>query len=379
MTRTLTVALATFAAACTIVPPATAAPPATAPQLGSLMKAAKQVEKARGLVITEEDEIKLGAAVSEKVRTRYGVVQDAGVHRYVTLVGAVAAVSSKRANLPWTFIVLDTDGVNAFATPGGFIHITRGALGLLTNEAELAGVLAHEISHVTGKHTVKALQKGKVAQLAANETLGDKAVFNRLADTMTELVLAGFSRDEELDADREGTKLANDIGYAPNGLQVFLQRLADRNKASTEKQGLFASHPEMQARLDALAMQAAALKPAGTATLEARYRKNISYKTKAQTDIAAVEAGAAGLAGGSGTSTAKQEPRKDEPKKRGFGLGGLLKPTGSESKSAEVTGSGASRGVDTERNAKGGSNPAIVVVNVQASDINAFKKEGNLR
>ena len=70
-------------------------------------------------------------------------------------------MSSSRPNLPWTFIVLDTDGVNAFAAPGGFIHITRGALGAARHEAELAGVLAHEITHVTEKHTVKAIQKGK--------------------------------------------------------------------------------------------------------------------------------------------------------------------------------------------------------------------------
>ena len=91
-----------------------------------------------------------------------------------------------------------------------------------------------------------------------------------------------------------------------------------------------------------------------------------------------MEAGAAGLAGGGQPAT--QEAKKEEqPKKKGFGLGSLLKPTGSESKSAEVTGSGASRGVDTERNAKGGSNPALVVVKVNMGDIQTFKKEGNLK
>src|SRR6476646_4643497 len=70
--------------------------------------------------------------------------QKVPVHKYVTLVGSVLAKESERPSLPWTFIVLDTDGVNAFASPGGIIHITRGALGLITSEAELAGVLAHE-------------------------------------------------------------------------------------------------------------------------------------------------------------------------------------------------------------------------------------------
>jgi predicted Zn-dependent protease len=377
MTRTLLVTIATVIAACAAVV-ATPASAGAAPQFGDILKRAQQ---ARDLVITESDEIRLGQAVSEKVRKRYGVVQDPAVHRYVTLVGAVLATSSKRPNLPWTFIVLDTDGVNAFAAPGGFIHITRGALGLISSEAELAGVIAHELTHVTEKHTIKAIQKGKMVQIGASETLGDQSVFNRLVDKASELVLAGFGRAEELESDREGLQLANTVGYAPSGLGSFLQRLTDRNTAASEKQGLFASHPEMKERLDLLAKLAAAAKPAGTATLEDRYHKFITYTAKPQAEIAGVEAGAAGLAGGTGkTDKTKDEEKKEEqPKKKGFSLGSLTKPTGSESKSAEVTGSGASRGVDTERNAKGGSNPTIVVVNVQTSDINAFKKEGGLK
>jgi beta-barrel assembly-enhancing protease len=375
MKRTFLVTIATAAAACAAV---AATPTRADAQFGDIMKRAQQV---RELVITEGDEIRLGQAVSEKVRARYGVVQDPAVHRYVTLVGAVLATSSKRPGLPWTFIVLDTDGVNAFAAPGGFIHITRGALGLIGSEAELAGVLAHELTHVTEKHTINAIKKGKMVQIGASETLGDQAVFNRLVDKTSELVFAGFGRAEELESDREGVKLANQVGYAPNGLGDFLQRLTDRNKAASEKQGLFASHPEMKERLDLLAKLAAAAKPQGIATLEERYRKYITYTAKPQAEIAGVEAGAAGLAGGTGKSdkTKDEEKKEEQPKKKGFSLGSLVKPTGSESKSAEVTGSGASRGVDTERNAKGGSNPKLVVVNIQMSDINAFKKEGGLK
>lgn len=378
MTRNFLVGMAVLVATCGVVAAAPAgAGGGDARQLQSILKRAQQ---ARDLVITEGDEIRLGQAVSDKVRARYGVVQDEAVHRYVTLVGAVLAISSSRPGLPWKFIVLDTDGVNAFAAPGGFIHITRGALALLGSEAELAGVLAHEIIHVTEKHTVKAIQKGKMVQMGAEETLGNQSVFNKLVEKTSELVMAGFGRAEELEADRAGLRLSNQVGYAPAGLEAFLQRLSDRNKAATEKQGLFASHPEMKERLDLLAKQVAAEKLASAATLELRYRKFITFKPKAQTDIAAVEAGSAGLAGGSKSNkSAKEEEKTEAPKKKGFGLGSLLKPTGTEAKSAEVTGSGASRGVDTERNAKGGSNPAIVVVNVQMADIDAFKKEGNLK
>ncbi len=324
MRRTILLAM-TITAAVSAASAGPAPRPGDAPQLGAILK---QAQKMRGLIITDADEIRLGEAVSQKVRARYGVVQDPAVHRYVTLVGATLAMSSSRPNLPWTFVVLDTDGVNAFAAPGGIIHITRGALGLLNDEAELAGVLAHEITHVTQKHTVKAIQEGKIVEFGADAvpSLNDNAVFNKVVDKTTEAVLAGFGRKEELESDREGVRLANKVGYDPHGLEGFLRRLSERNKAATEKQGLFASHPEMKERLDLLARQVTAEKLASTATLEPRYHKFITYKAKAQTEIAAVEPGAAGLTGG-GKPDKPEEKKDEQPKKKGFGLGSLLKPT----------------------------------------------------
>ncbi len=86
----------------------------------------------------------LGAEVSQRIRARYGVVQNQAAHRYVALVGTALAQVSSRPDLAWKFIVLDTDAVNAFAAPGGFVHITKGALANLKSESELAGVLGHE-------------------------------------------------------------------------------------------------------------------------------------------------------------------------------------------------------------------------------------------
>ena len=88
---------------------------------------AKKANDVRELQMTDAEEQELGKQVSDKIRTRYGVVQDAGVHRYVSLVGLALAQDSTRPALPWTFIVLDTDGVNAFAAPGGYVHVTKGA------------------------------------------------------------------------------------------------------------------------------------------------------------------------------------------------------------------------------------------------------------
>ena len=360
-------------------------PAAAGPQIPGLPKSReltevlKRANQLRDLVITEEEEIRLGASVSERVRGRYGVVQDAAVHRYVTLVGTLLVKKSTRPNLPFRFIVLDTDGVNAFAAPGGYIHITRGALGLMASEAELAGVLAHEISHVTEKHTVSAIQKNKMIQIGAEESITkNPELWGKLVDVTSDLVMAGFGRGEEMESDRDGLAMADAAGYAPAGLGDFLKRLSDRNQKTSGKQGLFASHPEMKERLTTLDKEIKARKYASTAVLADRYKANISYTATPVTEIATVEAGSAGLAGGTAKAADAQKPAA-EPKKKGFGLSGLIKPAGTEKKSAEVTGSAASRGVDTERNATGGPVKTMVAVKVTPAELDAFRKEGNLK
>jgi predicted Zn-dependent protease len=355
-------------------------------QLGSIGKiggAVKKANEVRDIQVTDAEEQQLGAAVSEKIRARYGVVQDAAVHRYVALVGNALAAASTRPALAWNVIVLDTDGVNAFAAPGGYIHITRGALALIQDEAELAGVLGHEIIHVTEKHTIKSMQKSKAVQMGASETLSSSSALLERAVTATydNIVEKGFGREEENDSDERGLALANGLGYAPGGLGAFLTRLKDRNKDATEKRGLFASHPEMQSRLDNLNKEIAAKKMASTATLADRYRKFITYTPTAAAAIATVTAGSAGLTGGTEAKKADEPKKAEEPKKKsgGFGLSKMLPTGGGEKQQAQVTGSGSARGVDPEKDAKGGSNPKPVPVKIAAADLAAFKKEGGLK
>ncbi|MEW6322618.1 MAG: M48 family metalloprotease [Acidobacteriota bacterium] len=354
-------------------------------QVGQAVGAAKKAQQLRELQMTAEEEQQLGQAVSQRIRERYGVVQNQAVHRYVGLVGGVLAQASEAPGLPWTFIVLDTDAVNAFAAPGGYVHITRGALALMQDEAELAGVLGHEIVHITEKHTVRSIQKSKAVQMGAEETLsGNAALFERaVTATYDNIVERGFGRGEEHESDDKGVVLANAVGYAPQGLGRFLTRLQERNKASTERRGLFASHPEMKERLDRLNRRIASEKLAGTATVADRFRKSITYTPTPITSIAVVEGGAAGLAGGeekkAEAETKAGEKPAEQPKKRGFGLSRMLPGGGGEKKSAEVTASGAARGVDPERDAKGGANPKPVPVKIVAADLAAFKKEGGLK
>ena len=354
-------------------------------QIGGISKGlgiAKKANDVRELRMTDAEEQALGQNVSEKIRTRYGVVQNPDVHLYVGLVGKVLAQASTRPELPWTFIVLDTDGVNAFAAPGGYVHITRGALALIKNEAELAGVLAHEVIHISEKHTVRALQKNQAVQMGASETLSGSAAFmdRVVAAVYDNIVERGFGRAEENESDEQGVALANKIGYAPSGLVSFLTTLKDRNKESKEKRGLFASHPEMQERLDRITKQIAAKKLTANATVEARYTKIISYKPVPVTAIATVDAGAAGLTGGDAKAEEKkaEEKKAEEPKKGRFGLSKMLPAGGGEKKQAQVTASGGARGVDPEKDSKGGSNPKVVPVTITAAQIAAFKKQGGL-
>ena len=121
------------------------------------------------------------------------------VHRYVGADrnGHGSAVRNA-PSLPWTFIVLDTDGVNAFASPGGFVHITRGALGLIANEAELAAVLGHEIAHVTRKHTINAIRKNNAIKLGSDQAGGRAALIAAAANTVYDNIIENaYDRGDE--------------------------------------------------------------------------------------------------------------------------------------------------------------------------------------
>jgi len=350
---------------------------------GGIEKADKVVTKMKDIEVTQDEEVKIGEDVSSRIRAKYGVVQDPAVHRYVSLVGTVVKEKSNRSGLPFQFIVLDTDGVNAFAAPGGFIHITRGALSLMKNEAELAGVLAHEIAHVTQKHTIRAIQKGKLVQIAANETSvsANPAIFQRLKEEAYKAVFAGFSREDELEADERGITFAATAGYTAGGLSKFLQALNQRNTGSTESQGLFASHPEMEERIQKLNGISAGRSWTSTNELRDRFAKNITYPPVDLATIPQAEAGSSGLAGETKSDNKKDDTGDESKKKSRFSLSKIKSPLSSQgttTQSAEVTGSGGSRGLDRERGARGGSNPALVPVIITAGDVNQFKKEGNL-
>jgi len=321
------------------------------------------------------------------------VYQDQDVTKYVSLVGKVLTQGSSRPYLDWQFIVLDTDGVNAFASPGGLIHVTRGLLGLIRTESELAGVLGHEITHVTAKHTARAIQKNKLVSLTAQEVGGSAglsdAVISQLAGAAYKTIISNaFDRDDEIEADRVGIGLANKAGYSPHGLSQVLTRLQERNKDQDQPNGLFASHPLVKDRVASIAAAITQGQLGASATVAARYGKHITFTAKPIADIPVIE-GTRGLTGGeskpkdSKESTPKDPASKDpkqaeptpEPKKKGGLLGKIGLTTGSPSQNTQTVASAGARGLgQPDRDAKGGSNPARVAVIINPADLVEFKK-----
>jgi predicted Zn-dependent protease len=353
--------------------------------LGRLGKAAGKAkgvaDQIKDLVITEKEEQDMGAALSAKLRDKYGVVQNAAVHKYVALVGKNLAASSTRPSLPWTFIVLDTDGVNAFAAPGGYVHITRGALALCQNEAELAGVLGHEITHITAKHTINAIKNSKKIGALTEAATRSDLLEHVLNQAYANLLENAYDRDDENESDKIGIRLANTMGYAPSGLPAFLTHLAERNKDLKEPSGVFASHPATKSRVDQLTKQIKSEKLTATATMAARYKAAITY-TPVPVTVIADGGGAASLAGGgsapaaspSPTAKATPTPTPTPASKSKFGLGGLSSKLGPDKSNTGTMASAGTRGANPDRDARGGSNSRPVVVTVTPAELEAFRR-----
>jgi predicted Zn-dependent protease len=219
--------------------------------------AAKNVGKATR-EIAEPEEIAIGNDVASRILGAAPLVADPALQRYVNSVGRWLAAQTERADLPWQFGVLETPHLNAFAVPGGTIFITRGLLAQMRNEAELAGVLAHEIVHVLRKHHLKAIQKGAQSALAGDalsmalKDRGGSVAREKLISLGTEMYGRGLDKSDELEADRFGVVIAARAGYDAYGLPSVLQTLQSLNAQDSQLALMFKTHPAPGERLDAL-------------------------------------------------------------------------------------------------------------------------------
>lgn len=202
---------------------------------------------------TDADERKLGREIAGRLLGAAPLVQDANLQQYVNKVGRYVAGQGARPDLEWTFGVIDSDSVNAFAAPGGYVFVTRGLYALLTSEAELAGVLAHEIGHVNARHHVKVMQKQRAVAMG-QDLLSKKTGSNTvkaLVGNGAEILARGLDKDSEYEADRLGVFYATRAGYDTWGLAAVLDRLTVEGHAD-KLSLLYKTHPLPTARLKAL-------------------------------------------------------------------------------------------------------------------------------
>ena len=237
-------------------------------------------------LISEGQEIEMGKQAAGEVAASIGLVNDQALQSYVQNIGAQLAAKSERPGLPWSFGVVDDPSPNAFALPGGFIFVTRGMLGLMDNEAELASVLGHEIGHVTARHSVSQMSKTQLAQLGLgvgmifSETLRN---YGDLAGQGLGLLFLKYGRDDERQADELGFKYALTDGYDVRQMaDVFrsLQRIGEASGQSPLPTWM-ASHPDPGERVQTAEKRVAALaQPQNNARLdEAEYMQRIDGMT----------------------------------------------------------------------------------------------------
>lgn len=225
--------------------------------LNKLLDAAKNVSKATS-EIGEKEEIEIGHDMAARLLGAAPLVPNDDLQRYVNRVGRWLASQTERPDLPWTFGVLDAPEVNAFATPGGCIFVTRGLVARMRSESELAGVLSHEIVHVLKKHHLQAIQKGAQMQIAdaAVSTFArqdqNTALRENLLSAGSELFARGLDKSDELEADRLGVVIAARGGYDAYGLPAVLQTLQAMNPEDSSLALMFKTHPAPAERLEAL-------------------------------------------------------------------------------------------------------------------------------
>ncbi|HEX6549322.1 MAG TPA: M48 family metallopeptidase [Gammaproteobacteria bacterium] len=229
--------------------------------LGSLFNTLKTVKQAVKPADLQQEEA-IGQAAAATLLGAAKPIDNAALQRYVNEVGLWVALQSDRPNLPWHFAVVDSDDIDAFAAPGGYVFITRGLLLHMHSEAELAGVLGHEINHVVMKHHLKELQRaaridllGQAAQYELQQNGHNTELFNKVAGATRNLYSKGLDKDDEYEADRMGVVLAARAGYDPYGLLAVLQTLESIDPKSGRVQLLLATHPSPASRIAALSAE----------------------------------------------------------------------------------------------------------------------------
>jgi predicted Zn-dependent protease len=207
--------------------------------------------------ISQQQEVDMGAQEAQQINAQLPLLQDATVNAYVNSLGRSIAATTSRADLGWQFAVVNTEVINAFALPGGYIYVNRGVLSRASNESELAGVIGHEIEHVVQRHSVKQMEQTQGANIgvALACTLTNVCA-NQAAQAAIQVggtaVFAKFSRGDEVQADEGGFNNVVRAGINPRGMLTFFQKLLAEEQQSGGNgaaSSWFADHPGTQDRI----------------------------------------------------------------------------------------------------------------------------------
>ncbi|OGL40886.1 MAG: hypothetical protein A3C43_03935 [Candidatus Schekmanbacteria bacterium RIFCSPHIGHO2_02_FULL_38_11] len=231
------------------------------------------------ILISEAQEISMGVSADKEVLDTYGLYSDQKLQNYIDEIGQKVAGVSDRKNIKFFFTVVDSTEINAFALPGGYIYITRGILALLNSEAELAGVLGHEIGHVCARHSAKQISQAigyQVLMTGASIALPQLSQWGQISDIIFGTIENGFGRQYELQSDELGQNYEFRAGYDPLQAASFLTTLKKTEKGTGVFHGLFATHPETENRIKQAIIHGNKLKSTTTAQLQILDDKYIS-------------------------------------------------------------------------------------------------------
>ena len=228
--------------------------PVRALDLGNILNILPDVAQTTG--ISEPDEIAVGREIAGRVLGAAALTRDANAQAYVNRVGRWIALQTERPDLPWHFGVIDSPNINAFAAPGGYVLLTRGLYDILENEAQLAGVLAHEIGHIVKRHHITVMQKSAAINVGSKllqSRTGSGELVRVLAGNGAEIFARSLDKGAEFEADQLGVVLAARAGYSPYGLVEVLQKLGARSgSADSTLALLYKTHPHPDERLSKL-------------------------------------------------------------------------------------------------------------------------------
>lgn len=240
------------------------------------------------VLMSEKKELEIGKENHEEILKKMPIYHDPDITAYVNSVGQKLAANSHRNNLKYTFTIIDTPDINAFALPGGYIYINRGLMTYLNTEAQLAAVLGHEIGHVTARHQVRQHSAGTAASIVSTVLAvgtGSSAIGD-LSNVAGAALVSGYGRDHELEADSLGAEYLYKSGYDPQAMVEVISILKDQEQFSKFKareeggkvqsyHGLFASHPQNDTRLQEVVGKAGKLADAQKETFIGNFRAHL--------------------------------------------------------------------------------------------------------